>query len=98
MRRKSCTATKGDCCAHSCGQIPFQAKCIAECSVSGMLSTINRSNPRLTMELTSNQGLLVQGASEYDLPLPYQDYIKSLPSFTKNISKYEEIGAKLFLL
>lgn len=44
-------------------------------------------------------GLLVQGAVEHELPMPYQNYLKSLPTFSlqASSSRHGNFGARMFL-
>ncbi|GIZ40462.1 hypothetical protein CKM354_000379800 [Cercospora kikuchii] len=41
--------------------------------------------------------LLLQGASEHGLPTAYQNYLASLPTYRRNLSRTEELGSRFFL-
>jgi hypothetical protein len=62
-----------------------------------------RKDPLTSLEANaltqrSIQQLLVDGANEHELPRSYQKYLGAVPSYTKRLSRLEDLGARLFLL
>jgi hypothetical protein len=47
--------------------------------------------------LTSQKGLLIEGAEEHGFPIEYQKYLRSLPAFVPGTSWYNRLGAFMFL-